>query len=97
MKFTMPRRANKHKKQRVRRKTKIRWQQLGFTGPAEEQSSVSMETIRRQVVMMSSTGLEKAVRASRPPASSATPLTNDPSRRSRGDRQDPRPSGLAHP
>ncbi len=62
MKFTMPRRGNKHKKQRVRRKTKIRWQQLGFTDPAEEHSSVSMETIRRQAVMMSSTGLEKAVR-----------------------------------
>ena len=66
MKFTMPRRDNKHKKQRVRLKTKIRWQQLGFTDPAEEQSSVSMVTIRRQAVMMSSTGLEKAVRASPP-------------------------------
>ncbi len=64
MKFTMPRRGNKHKKQRVRLKTKIRWQQLGFTDPAEEHSSVSMVTIRRQVVMMSSTGLEKAVGAS---------------------------------
>ncbi len=64
MKFTMPRRDNKHKKQRVRHKTKIRWPQLGFTDPAEEHSSVSMETIRRQAVMMSSTGLEKAVRAS---------------------------------
>ncbi len=63
MKFTMPRRDNKHKKQRVRPKTKIRWQQLGFTDPAEEPSSVSMETIRRQAVMMSSTGLEKAVRS----------------------------------
>ena len=58
MKFTMPRRGNKHKKQRVRLKTKIRWQQLGFTDP------VSMETIRRQAVMMSSRGVEKAVGAS---------------------------------
>ncbi len=64
MKFTMPRRDNKHKKQRVRRKTKIRWQQLGFTDPAEEHSLASMVTIRRQAVMMSSTGLEKAVGAS---------------------------------
>ncbi len=64
MKFTMPRRDNKHKKQRVRAKTKIRWQQLGFTDPAEKHSLVSMVTIRRQAVMMSSTGLEKAVRAS---------------------------------
>ncbi len=63
MKFTMPRRGYKHKKQRVRPKTKIRWQQLGFTDPAEEHSSVSMVTIRRQAVMMSSTGLEKAVRS----------------------------------
>ena len=63
MKFTMPRRGYKHKKQRVRLKTKIRWQQLGFTDPAEEHLSVSMETIRRQAVMMSSTGLEKAVRS----------------------------------
>jgi len=58
MKFTMPRRGNKHKKQRVRPQTKIRWQQLGFTVP------VSMETIRRQAVMMSSRGVEKAVGAS---------------------------------
>ena len=58
MKFTMPRRGNTHKKQRVRHKTKIRWQQLGFTVP------VSMVTIRRQAVMMSSTGLKKAVGAS---------------------------------
>jgi len=64
MKFTMPWRGNKHKKQRVRHKTKIRWQQLGFTDPVEEQSLVSMETIRRQAVMMSSRGVEKAVGAS---------------------------------
>jgi len=64
MKFTMPRRDNKHKKQRVRLKTKIRWQQLGFTDPAEKHSLASMVTIRRQAVMMSSTGLEKAVGAS---------------------------------
>ncbi len=63
MKFTMPRRGYKHKKQRVRPKTKIRWQQLGFTDLAEEHSPVSMVTIRRQAVMMSSTGLEKAVRS----------------------------------
>jgi len=63
MKFTMPRRDNKHKKQRVRLKTKIRWQQLGFTDPAEKHSLASMVTIRRQAVMMSSTGLEKAVRS----------------------------------
>ena len=64
MKFTMPRRDNQHKKQRVRLKTKIRWQQLGFTDPAEKHSLASMVTIRRQAVMMSSTGLEKAVGAS---------------------------------
>ena len=64
MKFTMPRRDNKHKKQRVRRKTKIRWQQLGFTDPAEKHSLASMVTIRRQAVMMSSRGVEKAVGAS---------------------------------
>ena len=63
MKFTMSWRGNKHKKQRVKHKTKIRWQQLGFTDPAEEHSSVSMETIRRQAVMMSTPGLEKAVRS----------------------------------
>ncbi len=63
MKFTMPRRDNKHKKQLVRHKTKIRWQQFGFTDPAEEHSSVSMVTIRRQAVMMSSRGVEKAVRS----------------------------------
>ncbi len=64
MRFTMPWRGNKHKKQRVRLKTKIRWQQLGFTDPAEKHSSVSMVTIRRQAVMMSSRGVEKAVGAS---------------------------------
>ncbi len=64
MKFTMPRRDNKHKKQRVRLKTKIRWQQLGFTDPAEKHSLASMVTIRRQAVMMSSRGVEKAVGAS---------------------------------
>ncbi len=63
MKFTMSWRGNKHKKQRVRHKTKIRWQQLGFTDPAEEHSSVSMETIRRQAVLMSSPGLEKPIRS----------------------------------
>ncbi len=64
MKFTMPRRGNKHKKQRVRPKTKIRWQQLGFTDPAEKHSLASMVKIRRQAVMMSSRGVEKAVGAS---------------------------------
>jgi len=63
MKFTMSWRGNKHKKQRVRHKTKIRWQQLGFTDPAEEHSLVSMESIRRQAVMMSTPGLERAVRS----------------------------------
>ena len=63
MKFTTSWPGHKPKKQRLRHKTKIRWQQLGFTDPAEEHSSVSMETIRRQAVMMSSTGLEKAVRS----------------------------------
>ena len=63
MKFTTSWPGHKPKKQRLRHKTKIRWQQLGFTDPAEEHSSVSMETIRRQAVMMSTPGLEKAVRS----------------------------------
>ncbi len=64
MKFTTSWPGHKPKKQRVKHKTKIRWQQLGFTDPAEKHSLASMVTIRRQAVMMSSRGVEQAVGAS---------------------------------
>lgn len=72
MKITMSRPGNKHthKKKRVRHKPKIRWQLLGLADPAEEHTSISMDEIRRQVVMMSGMGLGQAVRP-RPGARSA--------------------------
>ena len=72
MKITMSRPGNKHthKKKRVRHKPKIRWQLLGLADPADEHTSISMDEIRRQVVMMSGMGLGQAVRP-RPGARSA--------------------------
>ncbi len=64
MKTTMNWRGNKntHKKRRVSQKPKIRWQQLGFKTPASDNASMSMDEIRRQVVMLSSRGLGQGVR-----------------------------------
>ena len=65
MKTTMNWRGNRttHKKKRVKHKPKIRWQELGFKNPARETASMSMDEIRRQVVMLSSRGLGQGVRA----------------------------------
>ena len=82
MKITMSRPSNKHthKKKRVRHKPKIRWQLLGLADPAEEHTSISMDEIRRQVVM-SGMGLGQAVRP-RPGARSAQGNgRNDPAER----------------
>ena len=64
MKITMRWRGNKQidKKKRVRSKPKIRWQELGLTDPAEKRASISLDEIRRQVVMMSSQGLGQDTR-----------------------------------
>ncbi len=65
MKLTVMWRVNKHarKKKRVKHKPKIRWQQLGLAEPAEVQPSLSMDEVRRQVVMMSSEGLGQGARS----------------------------------
>ena len=52
-----------HKKKRARHKPKIRWQLLGLTDPAEEDTSVSMDEIRRQVVIMSHRGIGQGARS----------------------------------
>ena len=72
MKTTMNWRGNRttQKKKRVKHKPKIRWQELGFKNSATENASLSMEEIRRQVVMLSSRGLGQGVR-SRPVVQSA--------------------------
>lgn len=65
MKMSMSWRSNKQleKKKRVRSKPKIRWQQLGLSDPAEKQTAMSIDEIRRQVLMLSSRGLGQGVRA----------------------------------
>ncbi len=65
MKTTMSWRGNRttQKKKRVTHKPKIRWQELGFKNPARETASMSIDEIRRQVVMLSSRGLGQGVRS----------------------------------
>ncbi len=66
MKINTMWRSNKstQKAKRVRHKPKIRWQQLGLTDPAEDNPSISMDEIRRQVLMASSRGLGQGARSS---------------------------------
>lgn len=45
-------------KKRVIRPPKIRWELLGMTDPAEEKKSISIDEIRRRVVVMSNQSLE---------------------------------------
>ena len=65
MKMTMSWPGNRKpaKEKRVIHKPKIRWQQLGFKDPAEEPASISMDEIRRQVVMLSGRGLGRTVQS----------------------------------
>lgn len=51
------------KEKRVIIKPKIRWQQLGFKDMADEPTSISMDEIRRQVVVLSGRGLGHASRS----------------------------------
>ena len=78
MKLTVMWRVNKHtrKKKRVKHKPKIHWQQLGLAEPAEVQPSLSMDEVRRQVVMMSSEGLGQGAR-SRPRGRSVGSQSSD--------------------
>ncbi|MGH7250371.1 MAG: hypothetical protein ACREIK_00775 [Nitrospiraceae bacterium] len=65
MKITMSWPGNRKtpKEKRVVHKPKIRWQQLGFKDLSEEPASISMDEIRRQVVVLSGRGLGHAARA----------------------------------
>src|SRR5881296_3415494 len=65
MKITMSWPGNRKtpKEKRVVHKPKIRWQQLGLKDLSEEPASISMDEIRRQVVVASGRGLGHAVRA----------------------------------
>src|SRR2546430_6969027 len=65
MKITMSWPGNRKtpKEKRVVHKPKIRWQQLGLKDLSEEPASVSMDEIRRQVVVASGRGLGHAVRS----------------------------------
>lgn len=65
MKISMSWRGNQktRKEKRLKHKPKIHWQQLGLTDPADASSTVSMDEIRRQVVMLSSRGLGQGTRS----------------------------------
>lgn len=65
MKITMSWPGNRKtpKEKRVVHKPKIRWQQLGLKDLSEEPASISMDEIRRQVVVMSGRGLGHGLRA----------------------------------
>jgi len=65
MKITMswPGNRKTQKEKRVIHKPKIRWQQLGLKDLAEEPASISMDEIRRQVVVLSGRGLGHAARS----------------------------------
>ncbi len=54
---------NSQKKKRVAQKPKIRWQQLGFSDSGEAPSSISIDEIRREIVVMSSRGLGQGARS----------------------------------
>jgi len=64
MKITMSWPGNRKtpKEKRVVHKPKIRWQQLGLKDLSEEPASISMDEIRRQVVVLSGRGLGHPVR-----------------------------------
>lgn len=78
MKISMSWRGNQktRKEKRLRHKPKIRWQQLGLTDPADATSSVSMDEIRRQVVMLSSRGLGQGARSYQAPPTAPAAGTN---------------------
>ena len=65
MKLTKSWHGNKrtHKPKRVSPRPKIPWQLLGLPDPAEDRKSISMDEVRRQVVLMSSRGFGEAVRS----------------------------------
>lgn len=65
MKITMVwhRNKNTQKKKHFTRKPKIRWQQLGLKDPKAEDTSVSIDEIRRQVIQLSSQGFGQSVRS----------------------------------
>lgn len=54
---------NSQKKKRVAQKPKIRWQELGFSDSGETRTSISIEDIRREIVVMSSRGLGQGARS----------------------------------
>ncbi len=77
MKLTTSWRGNqRHRKdKRLKHKPKIHWQQLGLTDPADMSSTMSMDEIRRQVVMLSSRGLGQGARSRR--TAPSTTLTGE--------------------
>lgn len=58
-----PSNASKNKTKRVIRKPKIRWQALGLADPADKQSAMSMDDIRREVATLSSRGFGQGARS----------------------------------
>ena len=58
-----------HPPKRVSSKPKISWKLLGLPDPEEEQKAISMDEVRRQVVLMSSGGLAEAIRSQPSPPS----------------------------
>lgn len=51
------------KEKRLKHKPKIHWAQLGLTDPADANTAIPMDEIRRQVVMLSSRGLGQGTRS----------------------------------
>ena len=78
-------------KKRVVRQPKIRWELLGMVDPAEEKKSVSIEEIRRRVVLMSDQSLECDMKA----AHDGSPSTRPPKRDSNKSSQKSRRTGSA--
>lgn len=78
MKISMSWRGNQKtlKEKRLKHKPKIHWQQLGLTDPADASSAVSMDEIRRQVVMLSSRGLGQGTRSRQVTPSTSVTGTN---------------------
>lgn len=58
-----PGNASKNKIKRVIRKPKIRWQALGLADPADKQTAMSMDEIRREVATLSSRGFGQGARS----------------------------------
>jgi len=70
-----------HKPKRIGTRPKIPFQLLGLPDPTEEQKFISMDEVRRQVLLMSSRGFGEAVRSDTP----------TPSAKGRGRNEDPKP------